>query len=80
MSRRIVKETLKDGKIQFRVETNKLFGFIPWKWHTDIQDIDYGYYVSRGPAVFYTLEDAKEHIEQTTWSKEKNPVVKREIL
>ena len=37
MAKRIVKETLGDGRIRYRVETNGLFGFIPIAWTTDIE-------------------------------------------
>lgn len=42
MAKRIVKETLGDGRLRYRVETNRLFGFIPIKWATCIDT----YYIS----------------------------------
>ena len=33
MAKRIVKRTLANGKIEYAVESNRLFGFIPVDWH-----------------------------------------------
>lgn len=71
--RRIVEETLADGSVQYRVETNRILGFIPCGWHTDLvydRKAD-----SHFSAVFDDLEDAQIHCGIDT-----NPVVKRRVL
>lgn len=64
MAYRIVKETFKYGKIQYRVETDKgWFGFRRRlnKWKTAvIHDSYYGSYY----AIYDTLEEAEKFIEQ----------------
>lgn len=72
--KRIVEETLEDNSKQYRVETNRLWGFIPTKWHTDLYYIGYPYdtYFS---AVFSTLEEAQRHCRINP-----NPVKERKIL
>lgn len=74
--RRIIKETLKDGEVQYRVEVKMTaFGYVLSDWHTD--DV----YVSTGDtdftcsAVFHTLAEAQIHCGQSP-----NPIVKREII
>lgn len=60
--KRIVEETLANGKKQYRVETNKrFFGLITCNWYTDTY-----YYGEPGvcatlDAVFGTLEEAEIH-------------------
>lgn len=72
MAERIVKETLENGNIQFKIEDNTIFGIpTPW-WITKIIYLDEGIAVS---AIFPTLEEAKGNLEH------KMPkVVKREIV
>ena len=54
--KRIVLERLANCKEQYRVETNRLFGFIPTKWHTCLFfDAEREMYFD---AVFSTLEEA----------------------
>lgn len=71
MAKRIIKETLKDGSIQYRVETNK-FGPFTVKWHTGItlSPSDYGYL-----AIFDNLAEAKAYC-----GLDLNPVIKREDI
>lgn len=58
--KRIVEETLANKSIRYRVETNKILGFIPCKWHTDTfydgeRDMTFD-------AVFITIDEAYSHI------------------
>ena len=66
MAYRIVKETFKYGKIQYRVETDKgWFGLRKHlnKWKTVIvRDSYYGSY----NAIYNSLEEAEKFIEQET--------------
>lgn len=67
MAKRIIKETLKDGSIRYRVETNKL-GPFKIGWHTALNlDISSDSYL----AVFDNLLEAKDFCNI-------NPVIKRE--
>lgn len=54
--KRIVEETFANKSIRYRVETNRIFGLISCKWHTDTfydgeRDITFD-------AVFSTLDEA----------------------
>lgn len=74
--RRIVKETLKDGKVQYRVETNRrLFGLIKSKWHTDTTPVGMDEYITEIGAIFNTLEEA-----QRFCGIDPNPIISREIV
>jgi hypothetical protein len=79
MSKRIVKETLGDGRLRYRVETNRLFGFIPIKWTTCIDT----YYVSEINqdcsflAVYDNLSDAQRFCGIVL---ENDKVIKREVI
>ena len=58
--KRIVEEKLVSGKTRYRVETNKILGFIPCKWHTDTfydgeRDMTFD-------AVFGTIDEVYSHI------------------
>lgn len=58
--KRIVEETLANKSFRYRVETNKIFGFIPCKWRTDTfydgeRDMTF-------LAVFDTIDEAYSHI------------------
>lgn len=77
MAKRIVKETLGDGRIRFRVETNRLFGFIPIKWTTDLDVVTIDNTESSCLAVYENLEDAQRFCGITPDSEK---VVKREVL
>lgn len=58
MAKRIVKRTLANGNIEYAVESNRLFGFIPVKWHviTIIHDFGYGEIVTS--AIFDSYREA----------------------
>lgn len=76
MSKRIIEETLSDGKVQYRVETNRtFFGLIKTDWHTDSYTVDLGTYSFEKYAVFATLGDAQEYC-----GIDRNPVVKRTLI
>lgn len=78
MAKRIVKETLGDGRVLYRVETNRLFGFIPIKWTTDIDFLTTGLFCDNGfPAVFENLSDAESFCGIIPNS---DKVIKKEIL
>ena len=58
--KRIVEETLANKLIRYRVETNKILGFIPCKWRTDTfydgeRDMTF-------EAVFTSIDEAYFHI------------------
>lgn len=75
MTKRILKQTLKNGDIEYVVETNRLFGFIPVKWHTDlIYDGELDMHVG---AIFTSYEEACVHAGFTIPDLE---VVKSEII
>lgn len=75
--KRIVKETLADGTIQYRVEVfRKPLFFLKGYWETDTYFHPFGYGVNL-EAVFDTLEEAEEHAFGYSKSEE---VVKREVL
>lgn len=74
--KRIIEEELKDGTIQYRVESNRMFfGLIPCKWYTCTVTIPYGYAEIFCYAVFNTLEEA-----QVFAGINPNPVIKRTLL
>lgn len=58
MARRIIEEKLESGKRQYRVETNRIFGFIPFAWYTDIIWLDYKFDMFND-AIFDNLDSAK---------------------
>jgi hypothetical protein len=75
--KRIVEETLGNGNTRYRVETNRILGFIPCKWHTDTfydgeRDITFD-------AIFDNINEAYSHIgivrKGTSWE-----VVSRKII
>ena len=79
MGKRIIKETMGDGRVRFRVETNRLFGIIPIKWTTAIDLVtidDFGTECSF-LAVFESLSDAQRFCGITP---KQDKVVKREVL
>lgn len=74
--KRIVKETLKSGKVQYRVEKNTtFFGLIPCEWHTCTVTIPFGFGEVSCEAVFNTLEEAQKFCGVNP-----NPIVNREII
>lgn len=74
--KRIVKETLKSGKVQYRVEKNTMFfGLIPCEWHTCTITFPYGFGDVTLEAVFNTLEEAQEFYGINT-----DPVIDKEVI
>ena len=56
MAKRIVKQTLANGKVRYVVETNRLLGFIPSNWHVDtVYDMERD---MNFDAIFDSYEDA----------------------
>lgn len=57
--KRIIKETLRNGDTQYRVETNRFLGFIPCKWHTDLVfDVELNMHLD---AIFDSYDEALIH-------------------
>lgn len=79
MAKRIVKETLGDGRIRYRVETNRLFGFIPIAWTTDIDICTIDNFGTECSffAIFDNLEGAQRFCGITP---SKDEVVRKEVL
>ena len=50
MAKRIVKHTYADGRSEYVIETNRIFGFIPIPWIAIPDD----------PGAYSTLKEAKE--------------------
>lgn len=75
--KRIVKETLKDGTIKYRVQKNtRLWGLIKTKWHTCLVECPVGLSdIIYCGAVFNTLEEA-----QRFCGIKLNPIIKAEII
>lgn len=76
--KRIVKETLKNGEIQYRVETNRMFfGLIPCEWYTCLTWYVTAKYCEYVPcdAIFNTLREA-----QIFCGIDPNSVVHTEII
>lgn len=74
--KRIVKEILKNGKVQYRVEKNtKFFGLIPCKWHTCTVTFSCDFGDITCESIFNTLEEAQEF-----YGINNNPVIEREVL
>ena len=74
--KRMVKETLKSGKVQYRVEKNTMFfGLIPCKWYTCMVTIPFGFGEVSCEAVFNTLGEAQQFYGIDT-----DPVVNREVI
>lgn len=75
--KRIIKETLQNGKVQYRVESNRMFfGLIPCGWYTcsTMYISNSGVEVSCD-AVFDTLREAQIHC-----GIDPNPIIEREIV
>lgn len=77
MAKRIIKETLGDGRIRYRVETNRLFGFIPIPWTTDVDKVDCFGLDYTIPAIFDNLHDAQCFCGIIP---DKDKIVKSEVL
>lgn len=77
--KRIVEETLHNGHKQYRVETNRIFGFIPCKWHTDTfydakHDMTFA-------AVFHSIDEAYAYIRlHESTDPESNTIISRCII
>lgn len=76
--KRIVEEKLLSGKTRYRVETNRIFGFIPCKWITDTfydgeHDITF-------EAVFDSISDAYTHIGLNRDGTDTEGVVSRKVV
>lgn len=73
--KRIVKETLRNGDAQYRVETNIFLGFIPCKWHTDLVfDVELDMHLD---AIFDSYDEALIHCGKLP---ERLEVVNRDII
>lgn len=68
-----------DGRVRYRVETNRLFGLIPIKWTTaiDLVTIDDFGTECNFLAIFDNLEDAQRFCGITP---QKDKVVRKEVL
>lgn len=75
MAKRIVKETRKDGTVQYRVETNKNFFGFRTKWHTCKYTTRYNQYEAVVDAIFNSLEHAEEYC-----GIDLNPIISKEIV
>ena len=56
MAKRIVKHTFADGRSEYVIQTNRLFGFIPIPWRIVVFN---GFH----SGVFQTLKEAKEVLD-----------------
>lgn len=76
--KRIVEEKLLSGKTRYRVETNRIFGFIPCKWNTDtFYDAEHDMTFK---AVFDSISDAYIHIGLNREGKDPDGVISRKIV
>lgn len=74
--KRIIKEELKDGTIQYRVESNRIFfGLVPCKWYSCTVIIPYEYGEIHCDAVFSSLEEARIFA-----GIDPNPIISRTLL
>ena len=74
--KRIVKETRRSGKVQYRVEKNTMFfGLIPCEWHTCIMTIPFDCGEVSCEAIFDTLEEAQRFYGINT-----DPVISKEVI
>lgn len=71
MAKRIVEETLENGKTQFKVETNRSFFGFKTKWHVCTYTSLSVYGDSVCKAIFPTLEEAQNYIGVELVSKKK---------
>lgn len=72
MKRRIVKETYKDGTVQYRIE--KYSRFSGWHIETKVIYLEYMRHIEE-PLRFDTLEEAKEYCGIPI-----NPIINEEII
>lgn len=64
MARRIVKHTYADGRSEYVIETNRIFGFIPIPWWMEEFDED-----EFDPKIYYTLDEAMDALNSSTLVK-----------
>lgn len=62
MAKRIVKNTYADGRSEYVIQTNRIFGFIPipW-WIKEFDEFDTG--------IYYTLDAAMDALNYSTLVK-----------
>ena len=62
MAKRIVKHTYADGRSEYVIQTNRIFGFIPipW-WIEEFDEFDTG--------IYYTLDAAMDALNSSTLVK-----------
>lgn len=62
MAKRIVKRTYADGRSEYVIQTNRIFGFIPipW-WREEFDEFDTG--------IYYTLDEAMDALNYSTLVK-----------
>jgi hypothetical protein len=76
--KRIVEEKLNNMSVRYRVETNRIFGFIPCKWHTDtFYDAEHDMTFE---AVFDSISDAYIHIGLNREGIGPDAVISRKIV
>ena len=76
--KRIVEEKLLSGKTRYRVETNRIFGFIPCKWNTDtFYDAEHDMTFE---AVFDSISDAYIHIGLNREGIDPDGVISRKVV
>lgn len=76
--KRIVEEKILNGKTRYRVETNRIFGFIPCKWYTDtVYDAEHDMTFE---AVFDSISDAYIHIGLNREGIDPDGVISRKIV
>lgn len=76
--KRIVEEKLFSGKTRYRVETNRIFGFIPCKWITEtFYDAEHD--MTSG-AVFDSISDAYLHIGLKRKGTDPDGIVSRKVI
>jgi len=76
--KRIVEEKLLSGKTRYRVETNRILGFIPCKWHTDTFYDDE--YEMTFEAVFDSISDAYIHVGLNREGIDPDAIISRKIV
>lgn len=75
--KRIVEEELRDGSKRYVVQTNKILGIIPWKWHTvSYPTNEWG---DMCHAVFKELKDAEKVLSNGKLDLPKD-IIKRNII
>lgn len=75
--KRIIKETLRSGKEKYVVESNRIFRYIPYKWH--VIDYPINSWGDKIPARFDTLGEAEQVLKYGKFNW-KTDIIKREII